>query len=196
MSENTDNKPGKKRESGPRKVSEGYLERAAIHYLGRFSSTEDNLRRVLERKVRRRNEGHASPTEEQSRWISNVIEKCVKYGYVDDEVYARQRAGSLLRKGKPPRHILQDLRFKGVDAETAAAAVDNLEGDDEAPDVTRQAAAAYIRRRRFGPFRRALQDPSEKREKEIAAMMRAGFQYGIVVELLDAEEEELLALLP
>ncbi len=196
MSENSDNKSLNKRQNAPKKVSAGYLERAALHYLGRFSSTQDNLRRVLERKVRRRNEEHAPPTDEQVGWINDVVEKCVKYGYVDDEVYARQRADSLLRKGKPPRQIMQDLRFKGVDTDTAAAAVENLEGDEEAPDAIRQAAAAYIRRRRFGPFRRMLPDSTEKREKEIAAMMRAGFPYGIVVEMLDAGEEELLTLLP
>ncbi|WP_417457440.1 regulatory protein RecX [Kordiimonas sp.] len=196
MSEPSDDKVGKKRTGGPKKVTAGYLERAALHYLGRFSTTEENLRKVLERKVRRRNEGHAAPTDEQTTWINEVVEKCVKYGYVDDEVYARQRSESLLRKGKPPRQILQDLRFKGVDEGTATAAVDDLEDDDVGADATRRAAAAYVRRRRFGPFRRPLADPSEKREKEIAAMMRVGFPYGIVVETLDGTEEDLLELLP
>ena len=191
MSEKQTNK---KKRTG--KVTAAYLERAALHYLGRFASTQENLRKVLERKVRRRNEDSAPPTEEQSCWIDDVVAKCVRYGYVNDEAYAAARAESLLRKGKPTRQIVQDLRFKGVSADVATETVGAL-GDDEA-DITadRQAAAAYVRRRRFGPYRREDRDTEGKREKEIAAMMRVGFSYGLSVQTLDATLNEIEEILP
>ncbi|WP_020401181.1 regulatory protein RecX [Kordiimonas gwangyangensis] len=184
----------KKKRAG--KVTAGYLERAALHYLGRFASTQENLRKVLERKVRRRNEDGAAPTEEQVGWIADVVAKCVRYGYVNDETYASARAESLLRKGKPTRQIVQDLRFKGVSADVATETVDGL-GDDEADiSADRQAAAAYVRRRRFGPYRREVRDTDGKREKEIASMMRAGFSYGLSVQTLDATLEDIEDILP
>jgi len=180
----------------PRKVSAAYLERAALHYLGRFSSTEANLRKVLERKVRRRNEDNAPPNAEQLGWIDEVAAKCVRYGYVDDAAYARSRVEALVRKGKPERTIQQDLRYKGVPNEVVAHALREYDAAREDVDTDRQAAAAYARRRRFGPFRRADRDSDDKREKEKASMMRAGFGYSLTVETLEASEDELLALLP
>ena len=185
--------PDKKR---PKKVTAGYLERAALHYLGRFASTEENLRKVLERKVRRRNEESAAPTEEQLGWIRDVVAKCVRYGYVDDEAYARYRAESLLRKGKPIRQIKQDLRFKGVSADVAEETVGQLGYDEADIAADRQAAAAYVRRRRFGPYRREDRDTPDKREKEIASMMRAGFSYSLTVGTLDASLDEIEEILP
>jgi regulatory protein len=176
-----------------RKVSAAYLERAALHYLGRFASTEANLRKVLERKVRRRNEDGAAPSAEQQGWIDTVAAKCVRYGYVDDAAYARNRVEALVRKGKPVRMIAQDLRHKGVPEDIGRAALQAFGDAHDDVETDEKAAAAYAKRRRFGPFRRADRDTPEKREKEKAAMMRAGFSYRLTQETLAASEEELLA---
>lgn len=195
-----DKKVGKDIEKGkkkPKKVTAAYLERAALHYLGRFSSSEKNLRDVLIRKIRRRNESFAPPTDEQTAWIDDVVKKCVRYSYVDDQAYAKQRAELLLRRGKPLRLIAQDLRHKGVGAEDTEAALSALSGNAEV-DADKRAAAAYIKRRRFGPFRRPIDDPErlrEKTEKEMASMARAGFGYDLSRDLLKLETEELMDLL-
>ena len=185
----------KRSEKRPKKVSEGYLERAALHYLGRFSSTEANLRQVLERKVRRRNEENAPATDEQLNWIASAAAKCVRLGYVDDAHYAKQRFAVLLRKGKPLRTIEQDLRYKGVPDQI----VDDVlatEQEDPEKDLDLTAAAAYARRRRFGPFRRADKTSEEKIEKEKAAMLRTGFSFTHVKQILSSTEDELRLLLP
>ncbi|MCJ9430201.1 regulatory protein RecX [Kordiimonas marina] len=192
-----DQKSGSARREPRRKgkVSEAWLERAAIHYLGRYAATEERLRDVLSRKVRRRNEEGVPPSEEQQGWIDAVVAKCVGYGYVDDTTYATQRTQSLLRKGKPPRTILQDLRHKGVSAETAAGVLEDAEERAD-ESLVLQAAAAFVKRRRFGVFRRPGKDADDQRQKELASLMRAGFPYGIAQEVLQMEEDALMALLP
>jgi len=176
-------------------VTEAYLERAALHYLGRFSSSYANLLRVLERKIRRRNEDNCEPTSEQQIWLTAVADKCVEYGYVDDSVYARQRLSGLLRKGKPLRVIAQDLHHKGVPDDIVAVVLDEAQSDPT-KDVDLVAAASYVRRRRFGAFRRTDKASEEKIEKEKAAMMRAGFPYRLVIQVMKFSEDELLTLLP
>ncbi|MFC3051351.1 regulatory protein RecX [Kordiimonas pumila] len=177
-----------------KKVTEGYLERAALHYLGRFSSTEANLKAVLARKVRRRNEDSAPPSPEQMQWIVAVAAKCVRLGYVDDNFYARQRFRGLQLKGKPLRMIAQDLHYKGVPAHIVKAVLDEAQKEEGVnPDMA--AAACYARRRRFGPFRRP-DTPPEKIEKEKAAMMRAGFPYALIKQVMDSSVDDLLALIP
>lgn len=187
----------KKDQKKPKKVTAAYLERAALHYLGRFSSSEKNLRDVLVRKIRRRNEGFASPTDEQMAWVDEVVKKCVRYSYVDDQSYAKQRAELLLRRGKPLRLIAQDLRHKGIGQEDAETALSALSENAEI-DADKMAAVAYIKRRRFGPFRRPIDDPErvrEKTEKELASMARAGFGYELSRDLLKLNADELMDLL-
>ncbi len=192
-----DGKTAKKGQKRPKKVTAGYLERAALHYLGRFSTSEKNLRDVLIRKIRRRNEAFASPTEEQLGWVDDVVKKCVRYNYVDDAAYARQRAELLLRRGKPVRMIAQDLRHKGVPENLARHAIAGL-SDDADVDADRRAAAAYIKRRRFGAFRREMPDAEmvkSKIEKELASMARAGFGYELARDLLHLEVDDIIDLL-
>lgn len=192
-----DSKPSPKTEKRAKKVTAGYLERAALHYLGRFSTSEANLKAVLIRKIRRRNESFAAPSEEQIAWVKDVVEKCVRYGYVDDSRYALQRAESLLRRGKPVRMITMDLKQKGISETTIASALEALQ-QEASVDMNRSAAAAFIKRRRFGCFRHLIDDQealSKKREKELASMARAGFGFGVSKEVLAMTEEEIIELL-
>lgn len=192
-----DEQPGQGGKARKKKVTAAYLERAALHYLGRFSSSEKNLRDVLIRKIRRRNESHSPPTNEQLAWVETVVSKCVRYGYVNDESYAMQRAELMLRRGKPVRSIRQDLRHKGIDDLVMGRVLEALDdGKDVGAD--RRAAAAYIRRRKFGAFRRPVSDAGlleAKEEKELAAMARAGFGYSLARELLSLGQEEISDLL-
>jgi len=194
----TSRKSAKFKPKKPKKVTAAYLERAAVHYLGRFSSSEKNLYDVLERKVRRRNENHAPATDEQQGWIAHVVAKCVGYDYVNDNRYAVQRAEMLLRKGKPVRMIKQDLRYKGISADISAMALAQLGGDDAAA-IDKKAAAAFVKRRRFGPFRREVGADSvqiaAKRDKELASMARAGFAYGLANEMLGWSADDIIDLL-
>ncbi len=179
----------------PKKISAGYIERAALHYLGRFSSSEANLKQVLERKIRRRLEDGDDVTSEHGEWIEQAITKCVAYGYVDDTQYAKNRFQNLLRKGKPLRTIAQDLRYKGVPQDIVAETMADAQ-DEPDVDLDVSAAAAYAKRRRFGPFRRPDRLSDEKIEKEKAAMMRAGFPFHIIKQILDSSIEDVTELLP
>lgn len=145
--------------------------------------------------MRRRNEDNAPATDEQLGWIAAVAAKCVRLGYVDDRQYAKYRFESLLRKGKPRRSIEQDLRHKGVSDDLIKQILDKADEGREA-NLDWIAAAAYVKRRRFGPFRRSDKITDEKIEKEKASMMRAGFSYRITCELLKSTEDEIQALIP
>ena len=193
------------KKQSPKKVTAGYIERAALHYLGRFSSSEANLRSVLTRKIRRRNKALTpeddAVTAEQSSWLDDVVAKCVRYGYVNDESYGKERAKSLLKKGKPPRTIKQDLLFKGIASDLVGEillALSSAVGDNETGiSADLYAAVSFIKRRRFGPFRREMTSDqiSVKEQKELASMARAGFSFELSRKVLDMVEEEALAVL-
>ena len=71
------------------------------------------------------------------------------------------------------------LREKGVDEATASTALVE-EGHDE-----REAAHAYARRRGLGPFR--IRDRAGRRDRDVAAMARAGFAVDIAIETVDGD---------
>ena len=63
--------------------------------------------------------------------VEYVLEKLEGYGFVDDEEYARQYAGSA-SKTKGRRLIALELQKKGVPADEAQAAVENIQGEEDA----------------------------------------------------------------
>jgi regulatory protein len=173
------------------------LREAALAHLARFATTEAGLRRVLQRKVDRwvraaEAEGHADTAARAAAAKSEAAEvarRMVAQGAVDDAAFAASRARRLLRTGRSQRAALAHLRAKGVDAETAAAA---LPGGEEAE---LDAALAFCRRRRLGPFARdAAEDTALK---ALGALARAGFTREVAGRALrmpaDDAEARLLA---
>jgi regulatory protein len=169
-------------------VTAAYLERAATYYLARFSSSSENLRRVLARKARRRAGAEAEPGPEVAAMIAEVVDKAVRSGLIDDASYAGSKLNALLRRGASTRSARATLAAKGLGPETVAAALAENE-----PDETAQ-ARRYAQRRGLGPWRRNPDPP--RHERDIAALCRAGFSYRVAAEVLaakPADEEESAA---
>lgn len=191
----------------PRPVTQAWLQRAALYYLERYSASSAQLHRVLARKVetRLRLRGEAGDAEiagPAREMVADVVEQAVSGGYVDDAAYARARVASLRRRGGSRRAIMAKLRQKGLDpaliekalAEDVAEVQANGEANGEAPDDADddadaraqreyEAARAYARRRRLGPHRTPPQP--ERRDRDIAAMVRAGFALALAIRVID-----------
>ncbi len=172
----------------PRKVSPDYLERAALHYLERYASSSANLRRLLTRKVDLSAKAHGTDPEEGRRWVEALVERFRSSGLLDDKAYAEMKASGLQRRGGSTRTIRMKLGAKGVDADLIDAALGGLEGA-ETGRADLAAAVAYARRRRLGPFR-AEADRAGRRDKDLAALARAGFDYDTARQVVDAVSRE------
>lgn len=159
------------------------LTRSAVHYLERYSSSENNLRKVLERRVMKACRHHGLDPADFSGIIDKVVKKCVDSGLVNDRSFAETKTASLRRRGGSRRKIEAQLVQKGVDRDTIRSVLDDGAGTEE------EAAGAYARRRRLGPFRNAG-DRAARREKDLAAMCRAGFSFDIAVRVIDAGEDD------
>ncbi len=149
----------------------------ALAYVARFATSAGKLEQYLKRKLRERGwEGESAPD------VRALVARYVELGYVDDTAYARTKAGDLLRRGYGPRRVAQALGQAGIDEE--------VRGRVEASELeAREAALHMARKRRFGPF--AL-DPVDRalREKQLAAMIRAGHGFDIARAVLDAASEK------
>ncbi len=149
------------------------LEQLALAYVARFATSAAKLDGYLKRKLRER--GWDGETEAP---VAALVAKFVAAGYIDDEAFARSRSSGLLRRGYGQRRIAQALGAAGID-EAVRAAVRPGEPQQ------RRAALAMASKRRFGPFGAEPPD-RDRREKQIAAMLRAGHRLDSARELVNA----------
>ena len=169
----------------PRPLGRDALEELALAYAARFATSAAKLEAYLQRKLRERGwegrEDGAEPPDTRA-----LVERFADKGYVDDESYARMRAGDLLRRGYGPRRIGQALHQAGIDEQLR---------EDMTPGEAkrREAAIAMARKRRFGLFAAASRGEGEEArkrfEKQLAAMVRAGHDFATARTVLDAQGE-------
>jgi regulatory protein len=182
----------------PRIPSETGLMKSAGHYLERFSASREMLRRVLMRRVDRAVRAELIEREAGSILVDAVVAKVCDAGLVNDQTYADSRARTLLRRGRAPRAIAQDLKARGLDDDHVSAGIDALteEGDG---DLELRAALRHAERRRLGSFGAVPTDPEaarEKRRKDMGNFARAGFSSAAAQKILSAAtREEAFALL-
>jgi regulatory protein len=164
---------------------------AALAYLGRFASSADNMRRVLQRRAYReaRRAGTTPDRAQLGPVIDAVIARLERAGLIDDASYAEIRASSLNRRGESGRRIRARLRSKGVGSEAIDRAIETLRQDDG--DAEFRAACRLARRRRLGPAR-ASSARAALREKDMAALARAGFDYETVRRVMALADDAAL----
>jgi regulatory protein len=164
------------------------MERAALAYLERYASSAENLRRVLMRRVDRAARAGAIEREDGAARAASVVEKLISKRLLDDKLYAEARARSLSRQGRSASVIARRLQVKGVEPDALEGAMTAL-AEDGHSDLA--GALRLARKRRLGPFR-AKAERRERRERDMAALGRAGFSFDIARRVIDAEDPDAL----
>lgn len=157
----------------PKPLDAARLDELALTYVARFATSAARLERYLRRKLRERGwEGEREPD------LAALVGRYVELGYVDDAAFARAKSGGLLRRGYGQRRVGEALREAGIE-EAIREEVRPGEG------AQRRSALAMARKRGFGPFGRESLD-RDRRQKQIAAMLRAGHPLDSAREMVDA----------
>ena len=173
----------------------------ALAYVARFATSAGKLDDYLKRKLRERgwavadcgpdDEGDPDQARaEGAAHIAALIARFVEIGYIDDAGFARMKTGSLLRRGYGGRRISQELGQAGIGESIRA---DVTPGESAA----RGAALACARKRGLGPFTRQRAGAKAGdhaaaralREKQMAAMLRAGHGMEAARTILNAPDE-------
>ena len=158
----------------PRPVTASYLTNVGMAYLQQRSASRAMVLQVLKRRALRRQMVRVLDAEALAL-IEATLEKFAAIGLLDDARYAAGRAASLQRKGLPARRIAMGLKQKGLTDETVSAAM--AEPLDEFAQARR-----YAERKRLGRWR--MSEPRDDQrtardEKDLRALMRAGFSFSI-----------------
>ncbi|MCP5367580.1 MAG: RecX family transcriptional regulator [Hyphomicrobiales bacterium] len=171
----------------PRPVTPERLQKAALAYLERYASSAENLRRVLMRRVAASARLHGTDAREATDWVEDLVARYLAAGLLDDRAFAEARVRTLRGRGESARLIRARLAQKGVAEDDVAAALAAVDGDlDQGSDPEWAAALALARRRRLGPFR-AAGDRDAHRERDLAALARAGFSYDTARRVVESD---------
>ena len=85
------------------------MHRLAIRYVERYATSRKKLGDYLHRKIREREwRGAEAPA------IEPLIERFVEQGYIDDALYAQNKASALIRRGYGTRRVSQALYQAGI----------------------------------------------------------------------------------
>lgn len=161
-------------------LNRGKLDELALYYVGRFATTRAKLAAYLQRKVRERGwAGDGDPD------FDALVDRFARSGLVDDRAFALAKAQAMTRRGYGSHRLSIALRSAGVEESDAAPAYDHARQEKVG------AALRFAERRRIGPFAQSLaKDPSERqkqRQRQIAAMVRAGHPLGLSLAILRLE---------
>lgn len=165
-----------------RKITRQRLKNIALYYLQRFETSSENLRRVLLRRVNEYAFYNPDFNVAEARgWVDEIVEQFQGYKYVDDSRYAGLKIRDYLAAGKSEKYIRQKMAEKGVPEDIVNEILENEEFDPL------ENALQFARKKRIGRFR-----PEEQREafrqKDLAALARAGFDYDVAIKVCSTGE--------
>lgn len=181
--------PPPRRRRPAKAMTEDRLYQAALYYLGRYAASSASVRRVLGRRVTKYAAIDGVELETARRWIDSIVERLTRAGILDDGGYAAGRARSMFERGLSLRMIKVKLAEKGLERGVVEQAIDSLSEEHRDPDLA--AARRLARRRRLGPFREEARRASH-RNRDLAAMARAGFSFDIARLVIEAETVDTL----
>lgn len=174
--------PSKTRERpATRPVTAAYLRKAALHYISGRAASVAMVRQTLERRAKRRLDVRALEAA-TAALIEAAIAELLALSLLDDAKFAEIRTGTLAHKGLSRSRIAQGLRAKGVAKETVAQAV-----TDDIDELAQ--ARRFVERKRLGARRRGGVTPAS-RKKDLGALARAGFGFGIAAKALSEADGE------
>ncbi len=166
----------------PKKITQSYLENAALFYLQRYASSAANLRRILLHKIKKSCQHHKTSVEDFIPLLDGIIARYNSSGLLNDAQFSKSKAESLRRQGRSAWYIRQKLSIKGLSEEDINRSLDEV-GNDEEAEIS--AALILIKKKKLGGLRPGNSASKEQNMKDIAVLARAGFSYKVATAALE-----------
>lgn len=171
-------------------LSEQGLRRKTQLYLRKYWPSVVQMRRVLIRHIDRNIGRWGGDREAALARLEPLLEELKERGVLNDQRFTRSWVEQLDRKGLSRLAILSKMREKGIDKELVEQELHRIDEIGGNRELLR--AVAYAKRRRLGAAQRDPKRRELRREKDLAAMARAGFRYGIAKQVIFSEDLDQL----
>ncbi|WP_417608125.1 regulatory protein RecX [Parasphingorhabdus sp.] len=154
------------------------LHQLAIRYVERYATSRKKLADYLHRRIRERQWQDEDPPA-----VEQLIERFVAQGYIDDALYAQNKASALVRRGYGTRRVSHALYQAGISEADGRRAFQISEENKWV------AAEKFARKRKIGPYAEGEQDP-DKCRKQLQAFLRAGHDFDLASRFVFAKPGE------
>ena len=152
-----------------------YLLKYAIEYLSKFSSSKNNLERILKSKIQRLTKDKKNRFNLYKE-IDYVFEQLEKNNLLDDKNYSFIKIQLFSKQGKSKNYVKKYLFSKGIESSIIQEQLNNFEIQN--PEWEKKSARIFLRKKNLVKFNNGY-------EKKLAKMARAGFSYDLCKEILD-----------
>ncbi len=164
------------RDAGP--FTPEALEEATLRYLNRFDCSVEKLRSYMRTLVRRHGGDAALLAHGET-----LLERYRASGVLDDGRFAKNLAERMRGRGTSRRMLKKKLLARGIGRDVAD------EVARSSPESDLEAARAFARRRRIGPYRPEA-DRNANRRRDLAALARQGFDHDTALRALGYGSDE------
>lgn len=164
----------------PPPLNDERLRGLALHYVGKYATTQAKLTTYLARKIRERGWSNERPPD-----IDALAEQFAELGYINDAQFAESRSRSFVRRGYGERRLNEDLRASGIGDADAVPAKEHM------AESSFTAAENFARRKRLGPFASEAAPP-EKRQKQLQGFLRAGHGFEVAKRFVNADPGQII----
>jgi regulatory protein len=186
--DNGEDAPARGRRRPPARLTPANLRQTVLHYLDRFSASVRRLEQLMQRKIKASAAAHGDDPAPLLASLPDIIASLAEQGILNDQALAEAKTRSMIRRGGSRTKIRATLAGKGIGAEASNLALDRMKLEFDDPDL--EAATAYAKRRRLGRFRTDPDSIATNRQKDLAAMARAGFAPALGRRALAEPEED------
>ena len=151
------------------------LMKYAIDYLSKYSSSKNNLQRILKNKIMR------MKIDKKEKFIlynsiHQIMLNLEKNKFIDDNNYAISKIRLFAMQGKSKGFIKSYLIQKGIENNILNKSLEQFEEVD--PEWEKKSAKIFVRKKK-------LENSNENKQKNLSKMARAGFSYDISKEILE-----------
>ena len=158
----------------------------AYSYLEKFSSSKQQLRIYLFKKLIKKNQKKHNKREILNL-IDTVIFSLVDQKLLSDKYYSDAKSIAFLKRGYSLNKIRYNLIKKGIDEKYIKASISKIKENESEPDFF--SAIKICKKRRIGPNREES-NRSLFYKKDISILARSGFSYEISKRVLEIPREE------
>ena len=162
------------------------LRNSAYSYLEKYSSTKQQLRIYLFKKLIKKKH-KISSKREVFNLIDSVISSLIDKKLLSDKYYSDVKSKAFLRRGYSLNKIRYNLIKKGIDQKYIKASISKIKENESDPDFF--SAIKLCKKRRIGPSREENNRPLFYK-KDISILARSGFNYELSKKILEIPKEE------
>jgi len=164
------------------------IRKYAYSYLEKYSSSKQQLRTYLFKKLIKKKQNITSK-KEVFNLIDSVIISLTEQNLLSDKYYSDAKSKAFLRRGYSLNKIRYYLIKKGIDEKYIKASISKIKENESDPDFF--SAIKLCKRRRIGPSREENNRPLFYKS-DISILARSGFSYELSKKVLEISKQEFI----